>query len=80
LVHGLIEAELRRERWRRALDLAVDATRVDRLGRTTDVLSYIVAQVFGEADRPVPSREDVNAALAASRSEHRRLHEESLGL
>lgn len=80
LVHGLIEAELRRERWRRALDLAVDATRVDRLGRTTDVLSYIVAQVFGEADRPVPTREEVEFALAASRSEHRRLHEESLGL
>jgi tetratricopeptide (TPR) repeat protein len=78
--HGMIEAELGRERWRRALDLAVDATRVDRLGRTTDVLSYIVAQVFGEADRPVPSREEVDLALAASRSEHRRLHEESIVL
>lgn len=80
LFHGMIEAEVRRERWRRALDLAVDATRVDRLGRTTDVLSYIVAQVFGEADRPVPSREEVDLALAASRSEHRRLHEESVVL
>ncbi len=28
--HGLIEVEIRRENWRRALDLAVDATRVDR--------------------------------------------------
>ena len=47
---------MRRERWRRALDLAVDATRVDRLGRTTDVLAFVVAQVFGAADRPAPPR------------------------
>jgi tetratricopeptide (TPR) repeat protein len=75
--HGLIEVELRRERWRRALDLAIDATRVDRLGRTTDVLAYVVSQVFGEADRPVPSRAEVEEALASSRDEHRRLHLEA---
>jgi tetratricopeptide (TPR) repeat protein len=77
--HGLIEVEVRRERWRNALDLAVDATRLDRLGRTTDVLAYVVAQVFGEADREVPSRAQVESALAASRAEHRRLHGELLG-
>ena len=75
-VHGMIEAEIRRERWRRALDLAIEATRIDRLGRTTDVLAYVVAQVFGAADRPAPSRAEVDEALAASRAEHRRLHEE----
>ena len=75
-VHGMIEAEIRRGRWRRALDLAIEATRIDRLGRTTDVLAYVVAQVFGAADRPAPSREEVDEALAASRAEHRRLHEE----
>jgi tetratricopeptide (TPR) repeat protein len=80
LFHGMIEAEIRRERWRRALDLAVDATRVDRLGRTTDVLSYVVAQVFGEAEREVPAREEIDATLVASRLAHRRLHEESLVL
>jgi tetratricopeptide (TPR) repeat protein len=73
-VHGMIEAEMRRERWRPALDLAVDATRVDRFGRTTDILAYIVTQVFGAGDRPAPSRRDVDDALAASRDEHRRLH------
>lgn len=73
-VHGMIEAEMRRERWRVALDLAVDATRVDRFGRTTDVLAYIVTQVFGAADRPAPPRRDVDDALLASREEHRRLH------
>jgi len=76
-VHGLIEVELRRERWRRALDLAVEATRVDRLGRTTEVLAFVVAQVFGEEGRDVPTRADVEAALARSRAEHRRLHLEA---
>ena len=78
--HGMIEAEVKRGRWRRALDLAVDATRVDRLGRTTDVLAFVVAQVFGGGERPAPRREEVEQALAASRMEHRRLHEETLVL
>jgi predicted Zn-dependent protease len=77
-IHGMIEAELRRERWRRALDLAVDATRVDRLGRTTDVLAFTVAKVFGAGDRPAPEQADVEAALAATRAEHRRIHTEVL--
>ncbi len=73
--HGLIEAELRRERWRSALDLAVDATRVDRYGRTTDILAFVVTQVFGPGEaRPASSRRDVEEALEASRTEHRRLH------
>jgi superkiller protein 3 len=76
--HGMIEAEIRRGRWRRALDLAIEATRIDRMGRTTDVLAYVVAEVFGGTDRPAPSRAEVDDALAASRAEHRRLHEESL--
>lgn len=76
-VHGLIEVELRRENWRRALDLAVDATRVDRAGRTTDILAYVVAQVFGEADRDMPERAEVASALERSRDEHRRLHLEA---
>jgi len=78
--HGMIEAEIHRGRWRRALDLAIEATRIDRMGRTTDVLAYVVAQVFGGTDRPAPSREEVDEALSASRGEHRRLHEESLVL
>lgn len=74
-VHGMIEAEMRRERWRPALDLAVDATRVDRFGRTTDILAFVVTQVFGPGEnRPAPDRRDVDDALAASRAEHRQLH------
>ena len=78
--HGMIQAELQRERWRRALDLAIEATRVDRYGRTTDLLAFVVTKVFGQADRPAPSRAEVDEVLAASQAEHRRLHEESLVL
>ena len=77
--HGMIEVEIRRERWRRALDLAVDCTRVDRLGRTTDVLAFVVAQVFGEEEeRPSLPRSEIDEALARSRAEHRRRHAEAL--
>jgi len=76
--HGMIDAEIRRERWRRALDLTIESTRIDRMGRTTDLLAYVVAQVFGASDRPAPSRAEIDEELAASRTEHRRLHEESL--
>jgi tetratricopeptide (TPR) repeat protein len=78
--HGMIEAELRREEWRRALDAAVEATRVDRLGRTTDILAYVVARVFGESGREAPDSDMVARALAASRAEHRHLHLEALVL
>jgi tetratricopeptide (TPR) repeat protein len=78
--HGMIEAELRRDQPRRALDIAVEATRVDRLGRTTDVLAYIVAQVFGASGRTAPERGDVDQALAESRAAHRRLHLEAVVL
>src|SRR6266542_6408270 len=77
-LHGMIQAEIQRSRWRRALDLAIEATRVDRYGRTTDLLAFVVAEVFGQADRPAPSRAEIDEALAASQAEHRRLHAESL--
>lgn len=76
--HGMIQAAIAQDAWRRALDLAIEATRVDRFGRTTTVLAYVVTRVFGAADRPAPSREEVDAELAASQTEHRRLHEEGL--
>lgn len=76
--HGMIQAEMQRERWRRVLDLAIDATRVDRYGLTTDLLAFAVAQVFGAGDRPAPSRAEIDAALAAEHAEHRRIHIEEL--
>lgn len=78
--HGMIGIEMQRERWRRVLDLAVDATRVDRYGLTTDVLAFAVAQVFGAGDRPAPSRAEVEASLTAEAAEHRRRHTDALSL
>jgi tetratricopeptide (TPR) repeat protein len=77
-LHGLFEVEARRGDWRRALELAVDASKLDRYERTTDLLAFATAQLFGEAERPAPSRADLDAALAASRVEHRRLHSDQL--
>ena len=77
--HGMIQAEIQREQWRRALDLSIEATRVDRYGRTTDLLAFVVTQVFGKADRPAPTRAEADDALAASQAEHRRLHTEDIG-
>lgn len=76
--HGMIEVELRRERWRRALDLAIAATAADRHQLTTDLLAFVTAKLFGEADRPAPPRADLERMLAQQRAEHRRIHAEAL--
>jgi tetratricopeptide (TPR) repeat protein len=78
--HGMIQSEMQRDRWRRVLDLAIDATKVDRSGLTTDLLAYAVVQVFGASDRPAPDRAEVEAWLAAEQAEHRRLHTEELAV
>jgi Flp pilus assembly protein TadD len=75
--HALIEVELRRERWRRALDLAIAATAADRHQLTTDLLAYVTAKLFGEADRPAPPRADLDRQLEERRAEHRRMHDEA---
>jgi tetratricopeptide (TPR) repeat protein len=76
--HGLLAAEIRRGAWRRALELAVEAAAVDRHRRTTELLAFVTAQVFGPAEDDVPSREGVDHILAESRAEHRLLHVEPL--
>jgi tetratricopeptide (TPR) repeat protein len=76
--HAQIQTEIAREHWRRALDLAVDATRLDRSDLTTDLLAYIVAHVFGAGDQPVKSRAELEAAIAAERAELRRRQQDAL--
>jgi tetratricopeptide (TPR) repeat protein len=78
--HALVAVELRRGEWRRALDHAIAAARVDRDGRTTDLIAYTAAQVFGPRGRPVPSADEVDELLATSLAEHRALHVEPLAL
>jgi tetratricopeptide (TPR) repeat protein len=78
--HGQAEALARAENWRQALDAAIDATRVDRHQLTTDLLAFIAAKLFGEADRPAPPWDDLAAALSAERAEYRRSFEEAAAL
>lgn len=75
--HGQAEALVRSENWRQALDVAIDATRVDRHQLTTDLLAYIASKLFGEADREALPWEEIETALATERAEHRRMHEEA---
>ncbi|MEA2589560.1 MAG: hypothetical protein QOH66_2487 [Actinomycetota bacterium] len=76
--HGMIEVEIRRERWRRALDLVIEATRLDRQTLTTELLAYIAARLFGEGSRPGYTWDYLQVRLAAERAEHRRMHSEAL--
>jgi tetratricopeptide (TPR) repeat protein len=75
--HGQAEALVRAESWRQALDVTIDATRVDRHQLTTDLLAFITSKLFGEANREARSWEELAADLADERVEHRRLHEEA---
>lgn len=78
IYHGMIEVEFRRERWRSALDLTISASALDRRQLTTDLLSYVSAQLFGEGSRPIPDRAGLELRLAERRLEHRRMHAESI--
>jgi Flp pilus assembly protein TadD len=72
-LHGMIAAEIAREQWAAALELAREAGALDR-GRTAGVLAFLEAQVSGPGEAPPPTREEVDAALRASLAEHRRTH------
>jgi len=78
--HGQAEALVQSESWRQALDVAIDATRVDRHQLTTDLLAFIASKLFGEADREARPWDELQAELAEERAEHRRMHEEAAAL
>jgi Flp pilus assembly protein TadD len=74
-LHGMIAVEVQREGWARALELAREARALD--GRTNDVCAFLEAQLGeGDAEEAPPTREEIDAALSASMTEHRRLHGE----
>lgn len=75
-LHGVIEAEVGAQRWRAALNAAIDAAAADRHEFTTDLLLYVSAQLFGvteEARTPKPWPE-LAKQLEHERAEHRRYH------
>lgn len=77
-LHGMVEVELRRERWRPALDLAIAATEIDRHQLTTDLLAFVTNKLFGPGQRPAPAWADVRDELVRQRAAHRREHAEAL--
>ena len=75
-LQGMIAAEIAQEHWDHALALARDAVALDR-GRSAEVLAFLEAQTGQPAeDAEPPTREQVDAALAAAQVEHRRAHAE----
>jgi Flp pilus assembly protein TadD len=79
ILHAMIEVEIRRERWRRALDHAILATTLDRHRLTTDLLAFVTAQLFGDSEHPAPPRHEIESRLEGRRAEHRRLHADLFG-
>jgi protein O-GlcNAc transferase len=75
-LHGILQAEIQRENWDRALELAKEAVALDQLGRTNDVVAFLEAQIQGGSEEPPPTREEVDSALSESQAQHRRLHGE----
>src|SRR5271168_214208 len=69
-LHGMIKAEMQREGWQQALELARDAASGDAQGRTAGVLVFLRAQAGeppedeeqedGEEPPPPPTREEVD--------------------
>lgn len=79
IIHGMVEVEISRDGWRRALDYAILATTVDRHRLTTDLLAFVTGQLFGPGDHVAPPRPEIESRLAGRRNEHRRLHAELFG-
>jgi protein O-GlcNAc transferase len=72
-LHGLIEAELARESWQHALELARAAPVSDSQGHAVNLIAFLQAKLGEPAER-APSREEVDTALTASLAEYRRMH------
>ncbi len=78
-LHGMMQAELRREGWARALELAQEALRIDPSGRTEAVLGFFAGQAVGPRGNPVAGRAEADAVLQESLTEYRRILGEELG-
>ena len=74
-LHGLVMTEIRRQNWREALNLAIEATWLDRYDLTTYLLAFIGGKLFGKIRGEVTEQE-LNDRFEAEHREHRRLHAE----
>jgi Flp pilus assembly protein TadD len=81
-LHGMIDVEIRREGWQNAEALTQQASTIDARGLTTDVSAFLREQIGGPAEQPgdadeppepAPTRAEVEAALASSLADYRRM-------
>jgi tetratricopeptide (TPR) repeat protein len=75
-IHGLVMTEIRRGDWRRAIDLVIEATRMDRYDLTTSFLIYISGKLFGKRAVAEIPLDELVGRFDAQQREHRRLHAE----
>ena len=69
--HGLVMTEIRRRNWRRALELAIEATRADRYEFTTLLLQLISNRLFDKESEVTET--ELDERFEAEYHEHRRL-------
>jgi tetratricopeptide (TPR) repeat protein len=78
-LHGMILVELKREQWEPAGDLVTQAAAIDPHGLSTVLFAFLREQtgepVADDADEPPPppTRDEVDAALAGSLTDYRRM-------
>ncbi len=70
-LHGMIRVEIAAERWEPARELHAQAAAIEPRGLSTDVASFLDAQVGEASDEPAPTRQEVEDALAASLRDYR---------
>jgi Flp pilus assembly protein TadD len=79
-LHGMIQVEIRRERWDEAHALLGQAAAIDPRGLSTDVAAFVSRQRGEDAEEPVPTREEVESSLQMSLAEYRRMHDRRVGI
>jgi Flp pilus assembly protein TadD len=70
-LHGLMQLEIRRERWDQARELAQQIASLDPVGLSADLAAFLDEQTGQIGDRPAPSRAEVDAALSSSLGSYR---------
>lgn len=78
-LHGMIQVEIRRERWDEAQKLLDQAAAIDPRGLSTDAAAFVSRQRGEDAEEPVPTREEVESSLETSLAEYRRMHDRRVG-
>lgn len=79
-LHGMLLVELRGERWQRAKELIDLLATIDPHGLSADVAAYVERQSGVPGEQPGPERTEVEAALASSLADYRRMLYDDRGL